>query len=139
MRVREFLRADGTYAKPDGAEYDTAAEFIQNELFGFCGCGSPDDNLRYMRDGLGLLEALSACGNTETTWSADYAAWTARVKELFGNDQSTYFFWYFLDKLELSEHGGAVPGWLTEAGKDMLADLRELKLDGEEVAQEPGS
>lgn len=34
--------------------------------------------------------------------------------------------WYWLDNKGYTEHGGSVPGWLTEEGWKLLEDLEEL-------------
>lgn len=43
----------------------------------------------------------------------------------FGGENPAYFFFYWASDRQLTEHGGAVPGWLTEKGKTLLADLKE--------------
>lgn len=96
------------------------ADRFQVDALGFCGCGDPVSNLRYVLGGLRLLDDLR-----RKVWAKEetYADWWARCQAHFGNERATYFFWYWLDKEHLSEHGGAVPGWLTESGERLLNEL----------------
>lgn len=44
----------------------------------------------------------------------------------FGNEASAQFFFYWADRAGLTEHGTAIPGWLTEKGETVLAELEEI-------------
>ena len=104
--------------------YDVT-EDLQHILFeavDFCGCGMPDYALLYIRKGLLLLEQLKTSWRSEDK-KGDYEKWDVDSKEFFGSDGSFYFFYYWCDKEDLSEHGGAVPGWLSEKGEEYLAAL----------------
>ncbi len=104
-------------------------ERMQESVLGFCACGMPDENLAYVRDG---LAHIAEDGPNPQGDSAAWEAWLREHRErgaqLFGNERAERFFYYWADKEELSEHGGCVPGWLTEKGLAMLADLRALQL-----------
>ena len=113
----------------DGHEDVTSA--IQCGLFGFCGCGRPEDNLRAVRSALQLLvdskterDALRATeGYLSEAWNARFKAQEKKWVELFG--ASKYFIWYWLSQHGFTEHVGSVPGWLTPKGEDLLSDLNE--------------
>lgn len=91
--------------------------------FEFCGCGLPESAAVYIRDGMqafvdlwGVIEARPAAEH-RAAWQAFYAYWP--------DEGARYFFWYWLDSRRLTEHGGSVPGWLTDEGTDYLAALAE--------------
>lgn len=121
MRAYTYRQDDGTYVKDGCTSFDLEGFLV--EQLGFCGCGAPDEALKYVQGGLQLLSDLK-----ELVWTKkiDYKERDTRLRAFFGSVGAEYFFWYRLDDLGLTEHGGQVPGWLTEEGEDMLADLKEL-------------
>ena len=121
MSYLATLKRDGTdYVRPDGCHYDSAVDALGSVL-GFCGCGAPEAALRYVRSALRCLNP--------PTWK-DYDAWRARADAVFrGDEGAEYVMWYLLSDKNLTEHGGGVPGWLTELGKGVLVDLETLNLD----------
>lgn len=109
---------------------EKAVEEIQCEALGFCGCGSPDDNLALIRDGLALIAVKPPEDilRSMTEWPKWFKAHSERGNALFGNERSRYFFYYWCDKEELTEHGASVPGWLTVKGSDLLEKLNAAEL-----------
>lgn len=122
MHIDKYKTEDG-YCDESGCHYANAEEFLQTNFLGFCGCGDPDENLKYIRDGLAHIDAE----RTEPfkDW---YEKWTAEGLKIFGNENSRQFFFYWADSEELTEHGGSVSsgGWLSAKGKQLLDDLNEL-------------
>lgn len=123
MHIDKFKTEDGVYVdEENGVEFDTAGEFILEwiGLFGFCGCGFPEDALEFLRQALAHVKMRA---DENVTFEA------VKQDELsvFGSQGCAYFMYYVLDKAELTEHGGCVPGWLTKEGKELLEDLEELK------------
>jgi len=55
-----------------------------------------------------------------------YKQWRKEGLKLFGNEKAMFFFYYWCDVLKLTEHGGCIPGWLSEKGKNTLSDLEDL-------------
>lgn len=103
MFVDKYKKEDGYYDEND-CFYEDAEEFIQCHILNFCGCGSPDRNIQYVYNVLKRIES----NKTEDT-------------------DTEYFALYTLDKLGLTEHGGSIGGsWLSEKGKQLLSDMREL-------------
>ena len=104
-------------------EYDSVTDVLQIGVFGFCGCGLPDENVKLIVDGLRLLKESSDRGAEERKkipheeW---YPDWDKRMNSVFESEASKYFFYYWCDKEELTEHGGSVPGWLTDKGVEVL-------------------
>jgi len=83
---------------------------------GFCGCGRPEDALRFLRD---LLAEIGREGDAENRWK--------RISDAAGGQQKPgmdYFVFYQLDHLGLTDHGGSVPGWLSDRGEAWLAFLQ---------------
>jgi hypothetical protein len=99
-------------------------ELIQADDFGFCCCGCPDENLLYILAGMELI----ADRPVDLKVSADF--WKEkekRVLALHGSRGAKWLFYYWLDSKELTEHGGSVPGWLTDRGRSVLERLRRWK------------
>ena len=120
------------WVDPEGCHWDGPIDYLQGYLLGFCCCGCPEENLAFVHDGLAHINALteeSSVGRCKE-WDEFYAKWRANGRAIFGNEQARYFFFYWADKEGLTEHGGSVPGWLTDKGKTLLADLRLIKEAG---------
>lgn len=97
------------------------------DVLGFCGCGRPEDALLYIRNLLRILNEDSpdsfGPGGREK-WNEWYKNHRARIDTFFHNDSGAeYLAYYVLTDKDLLEHGGSVPGWLTQKGKDFLTDL----------------
>lgn len=128
MTLDEFKQPDDWY-KFDGCDYETAEDLLQTGFLGFCGCGDPEGNLEYIRSALEILaERFPRIPDREREqWDTWYKQHGERVLAHFGNDRSAYFFYYWADRNRLTEHGGSVPGWLTDKGKHFLKVLSEHK------------
>ena len=119
--LTELMNADGGW--------NSLVDFIQESAFGFCGCGRPEENLKYIMEGLAHIDEERPKSATEhEVWFKD---WVRRGVKVFGNERARYFFFYWCAKEELTEHGGAVPGWLSADGKTLLGALREMKKRGD--------
>jgi hypothetical protein len=115
--------------------YESAEDYLLTDVLDFCGCGYPVDAGEFVRD---VLAHVHGPGNEELTaaeipaprrdeWIAHLIEYRRRESELFGgNDGLMMVVYYMLTNLELMEHGGCVPGWLTEHGRRVLCDLIEL-------------
>lgn len=111
-----FKTKTGGFIDPKGCYHETADSVIQVGILGFCGCGDPDENVTFIGKILRLFEYREQ--NT-------YEQWKSKVRELLPNGDIEYFIWYWLDKEEYTEHGGSVPGWLTDKGKQLLSDITQ--------------
>ena len=111
------------YITEDGCYYETLADCIQIGLLDFCGCGDPDENLRYIQAGLQHIlnrgEAIDRCSSYEDVREACRELDKAG-KELFGNDDAECFFYYWADSNGLTDHGTSIPGWITQEGEELL-------------------
>lgn len=134
MHIDRYKNPDGDvggFLMPgDCCHYDDERSLITTGLLGFCGCGRPEENLAFIRDGLQHIdEAISASPDPwkdRPAWDAWFAGHKAREIEIFGNERAAYFFFYWADKNGLTDHGGSVPGWLSDKGRELIEDLQEL-------------
>lgn len=115
--------ADIGYYEYEGTHYQTIEDIVHSHFFGFCGCGDPEGNLQYIRDGLDFIDWRFNVENTP------FEKIKEKQLEIFGNEKAAYFFYYWCDKEDLTEHGGSVPGWLSEKGKLILDILKTLKFE----------
>ena len=122
MYIDKYFKKDGYYDEY-GCFYGDAKSFIATSIFGFCGCGMPNEALEYVRKSLQLVDDLT---NLVKDGGLSYDEWEKHKKEVFSDNGAEYFMWYFLDKKELTMHGSSVPGWLTPKGIELLSDLNEL-------------
>ena len=125
MNVQEWLKQFETpqglnFVTKDGDEYDNLIDYLQSGIFEFCGCGNAVSSLSFIRDGLSHIAWRSEYYAQK---NSDYSVVRAKENEVFSNENIAYFFHYWADKQELTEHGGSVPGWLTKEGHSMLAVL----------------
>lgn len=123
----KYKKSDGTY-EIDGLIYDTIEDALMMGVFGFCGCGMPWYTLAYIRDELENIERY-------TEWVNENHHITKDIPSPMENNNKeenlgrSYFIWYWFDKMGYTDHGGSVPGWLTDEGESLLECLKELDLD----------
>ncbi len=127
----EYKTSDDSYNK-EGSDYETLESLIQCGFLKFCGCGNPEDNLLYILGGLELLaERWPILGLRDKMnheeWEVIYNSWFAKNDKYYSNEGAKYFFYYWLDTMSFTEHGGSVPGWLTDTGEELLQLLKEYK------------
>lgn len=92
------------------------------DKLGFCGCGSPEDVLKLLKEVLEILDMRNP--RDKDSWQISYK----KLEERFYKDDTLLtFFLYWLDDKELTEHGGSVGGsWLSSEGKILLEKLRNI-------------
>ena len=108
---------DGSVLDRDECYYDTVESYL-GSLFGFCGCGIPEETLAYLMKGLELVDSYIR---------DDFKEWDKACDDHFKTKEGRYLVWYIFDAKELTEHGGSVPGWLTPDGKALLAYYQKQK------------
>nr|DAN37927.1 MAG TPA: hypothetical protein [Caudoviricetes sp.] len=123
----KYKKSDGTY-EIDGLIYDTIEDALMMGVFGFCGCGMPWYTLAYIRDELESIKRYTEWVNENHHITKDIPS------PMENNDKEenlgrSYFIWYWFDKMGYTDHGGSVPGWLTDEGESLLECLKELDLD----------
>lgn len=91
------------------------------EKLGFCNCGVPDDNIRYIRDGLRLMGSKYP---DHADWDTWYDAHIRAETELHGTPGAIWFFKYWADRQGYAEHGSGISAaWLSTDGEEFLARL----------------
>lgn len=110
-----------------GVSWRDGADAIGIGVLGFCGCGCPEDALKYVRDVLRLIDEKSPMDfGAHGEW---YSGHRARADAIFhGDSGAEYLAYYLLDDKGLIEHGTSEPGWLTALGRDVLEDLEAMTL-----------
>jgi len=102
-------------------EYEDKTDLIHIGMLGFCGCGSPENNVELVRDG---LLAIDDNMSNKITWEE----FKERLREIFGADPDKgpdkhwMLFSYWCDKEGLTEHGSGLScgGWLSDKGREVL-------------------
>jgi len=104
---------------------------IHDEL-NFCCCGVPEDNARYIRDGLKLIGEKAPDVVGREHFESWFRKHRLRETNLHGNDRACWFFKYWADSCGFTEHGSGISaGWLTTNGEEFLAKLeRAIENDG---------
>lgn len=117
MFIDKFKEGSG-YVDKNGCWHDDALDFISIGIFNFCGCGSPEETLKYIHDCLQIVKDGT---------NMDYKEFCECKSKIFNNNSGAEnFMWYFLDNQELTEHGSSVPGWITDYGEEMLSDMKQI-------------
>ena len=110
-------------------------EWWLKEQLGMCGCGRPEGAMKYILGAMLLLWdsqrksdlLLTPSGGVTPEWEAHFEEYRKNVNEYFHsegeNDGIEYHMWYYLDDNGLTDHGGSVPGWLSEHGKEVMKRL----------------
>lgn len=116
MHIDRFF-IDGAYRHEDGSEYEDAEDLLIKRFTGFCGCGNPEEALQFMAKVLRMLHTITGEG---------YEARLQAEKDIFAITGASTFTYYVLSELGLTEHGGSLPGWLTQKGIEFMEDVEEL-------------
>ena len=126
--LRKVDDSDFPYLDNDGCSHPSKESFICH-LLGFCGCGLPSAALDYIYGAMEIMGRFDSNKSTE-----EWVAIHDELDKYFNSVGEAYFVYYFLNswKNKLAEHGGSVPGWLTEYGHEVLAMLDEYRAEREE-------
>lgn len=127
---RHLTFEHGDYAD-EGHHCESASDFILQAVLGFCGCGQPAAALRHLQS---VLRHIHNLQHRVWTKLQTYEQWEEDGAKLFVSEGAACLFYYVLDEKGLLEHGGSVPGWLSDAGVRMLEDL-DVCLDFDEAAE----
>lgn len=121
MHIDKYKDPDGGYTDEEGVFWEDAESFLQGYVLGFCCCDDPEANLKYVAT---ILQHIDARSNTS------YLLWLLSGA-FIASANSLRFAYYVLNEKRLTEHGGRVPGWITEKGREFLEDVAELYEDGQ--------
>lgn len=132
MKTLQQFKSGQKFVAENGAEFDGIETFVLEGIMGFCGCGRPDlaneiifKALLHIEDLEKIRDANFNRPGADPKWKEDLDGWNARGLEIFGNLGTETIVYYVLDKAGLIEHGGSVPGWLSELGEEVLKELRK--------------
>ena len=128
ISIEDSINQPWYYAS--GEENDIYADELSaalSAILGQCGCGLPGEAERYLYTGMDWLERR---------WKAVEANQEV-PKHHFMSEGEYYFFFYWLDHVELTDHGSSVPGWLNKRGEEALNILRLMNVEPMEVEQVP--
>lgn len=137
MLTDQYKDGECGYVYSDGCHYCTPQEVLHSAILGFCGCGAPQMSLSFIRDGLTHIEQrckwpdradFASPEDYEAASKAFWQAIQAEERAVFGSEGGAWFFYYWADTKDLTEHGGSAPGWLSQRGKDFLEELKTLDL-----------
>ena len=124
MKLSDYTDADGGYTYNE-CYFNNATELLISGIIGFCGCGTPKATLKYIKNGLQYIR------DRHDDKIEDYYP-KVNEAEIFGSKDAAMFFYQWADSKDYTEHGGCVPGWLDEAGYDLLDMLKEWEqIEGE--------
>jgi Na+-translocating ferredoxin:NAD+ oxidoreductase RnfC subunit len=137
MNAQEWIEKhtdkDGYGYNFEDCNYESLTDIIQCGMLNLCGCGMPFDNIQYIRKGLEHLLWRSQNYNLKNDEQASWEQIKEKEKEVFGNEQSAYFFYYWASKEDYTEHGGSVPGWVSEKGKFLVELIKAAEVEGDPV------
>lgn len=142
--LEELLNDQGKYVATNGATFGDVETFILEGLMGFCGCGKPWAANKVLYKSLLHIESLcqfrdrnSGIPGSDSQWTKDFDSWNKAGVELFGNEGIEMLIYYMLNKAEMIEHGGSVPGWLSPLGESCLKHLKEINPEPPTSAPDP--
>lgn len=105
--------------------YQDSGTLIVEGIFGFCGCGNPEDFLYAHYKELKRIDELNQCDDYDKFYNRFETNATENLDK-FELSGLYNMLWYELDKLGFTNHGGSIPGWLTDKGKGLLNDLTKI-------------
>lgn len=128
------LTFDGKeYTRADGVSWEHLDKAIIEGVFGFCGCGRPDDFVRLVGRALRLMVDYYEYNQhgmraNDPGWREVFKKYHADMEAACGNTGSVMLLQYVFDKHELTEHGGSVnSAWPTPKGYAVLAAIEQLE------------
>lgn len=117
------------YKDTDGCSYESLNDLLQSGIFKFCGCGRSEDNLQYICNALKHINFRREVYDRKLTSEESWKIIKQDEVKVFGSEDAAYFFYYWSDTQDLTEHGGSVPGWLSDKGKIILEVLETINFD----------
>lgn len=115
-----FTPDDGGWVVgPDDCHHESMESAIYSGVLNMCGCGVPEDGAKYWRDLLLLIKYKMADG-------VDYKTGEEFAKKLLPEHPgASWVIYHLMENMDLTEHGGCAPGWLTGFGEAVLIALVE--------------
>ena len=113
------------YEDEDGAHYDDLSSFLQCHILGFCGCGMPESNLEFIYHLLLLKQKWS-------DRELNYHSYNEELTKYLTNniEHIKWFLDYWLDKKNITTHGGNVSGsWVDD--RNFFDALKQWKKEND--------
>lgn len=97
---------------------------LQCDELGFCMCGCPEDNLKFIYDLLTIRKNyLDKIKEFDFLFNPPKKELSKELYRNYENELELYikenwekaldFFWYTMDKIKIMDHGTVMPGWLS--------------------------
>lgn len=116
MKLKDLKEYEvpGGYKDSTGKIWDTPIDMLtmSEDWLGFCGCGTSEE-IEY------IAEGLKAIGNGH-----DHSV------EYFGTAAAAQFFYKVADDKGLTNHGGSVPGWVDDKGRQFIRIAKQARAEG---------
>ena len=123
LHLDKYKGPDGDYIY-NATYYIDAESLLQCGVLQQCGCGNPEDNIRLVAKVLRHVHDRKMY-----VWDDNHKMthedWMEQGRKI-GSDDVLKFIYYTIDEIELTEHGGSVPGWLTPLGIEFMEDVEAL-------------
>jgi hypothetical protein len=102
--------------------------WTRRQLFDFltermCLCGSPEEALATLLRLLEWIDDRPTSSTPPAEWSKACDDRQAKLDAWCPDEGTQYLLFYWLDHEDITEHGGAVPGWLTKKGEGLKGAL----------------
>lgn len=116
-RCSERYEDSNGFCDEEGCYFSNAFDYI-GDIFNLCECGLPEKVIFYIYEALKNIKLLTDSNYADDAWE--------KVMSFGSSDAEKYFMWYQLNHLNILEHGGSVPGWLTLYGESVLEGIEEI-------------
>jgi hypothetical protein len=129
LKILGLRKITNGYLDSGDVYYEDLESALNTGILGFCGCGDPLSVIRYVSGALQIVLKFEKNRNDfrdneklEETDTPDYFdLFEQECFQYFHEHKGAdYFMWYVLDKSNLTNHGGHVPGWLLDRGKAFI-------------------
>ena len=107
-------------------EDDGTSEMLQDNIWSaldLCGCGNHALTLEFISEGMRILK-ITDDDDSDEGWTRK---WEEQKKFESKYQGGALLLWYFLTNMGFAEHGGSIPGWLTDSGRFMFEKITEWK------------
>jgi hypothetical protein len=121
MKLDQYRDLDQGGYLYDGINYNDLESLIISGIFNFCGCGLPEEAIKFIRDVMAHIDRKRPDNQKFEDFYKEWSEEGDKIAPL----GALYFTYYVLADKELTEHGGSVPGWLSPKGRETLELLNE--------------
>ena len=107
-------RIEFPYTDREGIYWDDLESYLNINYLKGCGCGRPQDNLKFIYDLLVIYKNFHESPHLDfkKKWEEYRNALQSHITDNW--KQVAQFILYILDDLKIMEHGSSVPGWISD-------------------------